>query len=260
MKKKFALVAVLTIAVGVLSPMNIVHAVAGSWSSSGSVIYYNDGNVGLGTNAPLAPLHIVNSSGIGKLLIGKQRGSWDFMANASSDGNGYNNMSNNAYYDDSTGWNRRETNKDSWFFGNYTTSNNSGTFNIQHVNAESSTAITTGNIKTFFQINSIGDTRIDGRLAVKEVYVKTNVWADYVFNPSYKLMPLPELEKFLNQNKHLPNIPSAKEIEGNEMSLGEMQRLQMEKIEELTLYAIQQDKKISDLEDRLEKLEKLLGV
>lgn len=74
-------------------------------------------------------------------------------------------------------------------------------------------------------------------------------YPDYVFDESYQLMPLNELQEYVKQNKHLPNIPSAKEIhEQGSINLAEMNRLYLEKIEELTLYILQLEERISDLE------------
>jgi hypothetical protein len=72
-------------------------------------------------------------------------------------------------------------------------------------------------------------------------------WPDYVFENQYKLRPLAEVEAFIKQNKHLPNIPSGKEIEEKGLNLATMQSLQMEKIEELTLYLIEMKKEIETL-------------
>src|SRR5690606_6654045 len=66
-------------------------------------------------------------------------------------------------------------------------------------------------------------------------------WADYVFDEDYNLPTLQALEQFIKENKHLPNIPSAKEIKEKGIELGQMAKLQQEKIEELTLYIIEQD-------------------
>jgi hypothetical protein len=71
---------------------------------------------------------------------------------------------------------------------------------------------------------------------------------DYVFKPDYKLMPLSDLRNYITTNQHLPNIPSAAEYEETGVDLGELNRLLLEKVEELTLYTLQ-------LEERLRKLE-----
>ena len=81
-------------------------------------------------------------------------------------------------------------------------------------------------------------------------------WADYVFKKDYKLMPLEELEKFVATNNHLPNIPSAQEVTQKGLDLGSVQAKQMEKIEELTLYIIELNKKIETQDKRIAELEK----
>ncbi len=92
---------------------------------------------------------------------------------------------------------------------------------------------------------------INGTTQAKEVRVETG-WADYVFEKDYKLLSLEELAKYIEQNKHLPGIASAKEIQKNGLALGEMQAKMMEKIEELTLYIIELQKQINELK-RLQK-------
>jgi hypothetical protein len=82
-----------------------------------------------------------------------------------------------------------------------------------------------------------------GNIRSTEVVVETG-WADYVFDEKYVLPPLSEVEKFIKQNKHLPNIPTAAEIEKNGLFLGDTQKKMIEKIEELTLYVIDLKKEI----------------
>ncbi|NBB19509.1 hypothetical protein GVN20_09120 [Runella sp. CRIBMP] len=72
-------------------------------------------------------------------------------------------------------------------------------------------------------------------------------WADYVFAPNYKLMPLNEVEKYVSENKHLPNIPSAEEMSKNGLDVMQTSAKLMEKIEELTLYVIELNKEIQAL-------------
>ena len=99
-----------------------------------------------------------------------------------------------------------------------------------------------------------GNTLIQGNLEAKKVKVTATPGSvpDYVFSKDYALRTIPELEEFIKANSHLPNIPNAKEIETNGQNLGEMQLKLLEKIEELTLYAIAQEKKL----ERLEKVDK----
>ncbi|WP_370901490.1 cell wall anchor protein [Chryseobacterium gossypii] len=82
----------------------------------------------------------------------------------------------------------------------------------------------------------------------------TNGWADYVFRKDYKLRTLEEVEKHIQEKGHLPNIPSAKEVEKNGINLGEMDAKLLEKIEELTLYSIEQNKQIQELKQQVQQL------
>ncbi len=89
---------------------------------------------------------------------------------------------------------------------------------------------------------------VDGQIVAKEMIVNTNNWADYVFNSNYKLASLEEVENHIKINKHLEGIPTSKEVTENGVNVGNIQSKLLEKIEELTLYLIQQQKKINELE------------
>jgi hypothetical protein len=96
---------------------------------------------------------------------------------------------------------------------------------------------------------------VEGRIAAQEVKVTTNSWADYVFARDYNLMSLTSLEAFIKKNNHLPNIPSAQEVKDKEgIELGEMNVKLLEKIEELTLYMIEMNKRMEKLEKENEAL------
>jgi len=98
-----------------------------------------------------------------------------------------------------------------------------------------------------------------GTIRAKEVIVQTG-WCDYVFSKEYKLMPLNELETYLKKNKHLPNIPPADQVETEGLKVAETQKDMMEKIEELTLYMIEMNKKLDDLQKKNALLEKKLAL
>lgn len=102
---------------------------------------------------------------------------------------------------------------------------------------------------------------VDGKIIAEEVKVQLSTsWPDYVFGEGYKLMPIDELEKSIQQNKHLPNIPSAADVTAEKgIVLGEMNRKLLEKIEELTLYIIQLKKENNSLESRLKLVENKLS-
>ncbi len=89
---------------------------------------------------------------------------------------------------------------------------------------------------------------VDGKAICTELLVRlVPNWPDYVFNKQYKLPGLNEVEDFISKNNHLPGIPSAKTLEATGLNIGEMQKLQMEKIEELTLYIIELKKEVEAL-------------
>jgi len=101
-----------------------------------------------------------------------------------------------------------------------------------------------------------GDTyrlSVKGKIRAEEVKVY-NTWADYVFNPTYTLPTLKEVETYIAKNGHLQNVPSAIEITENGLELGEIAKIQQEKIEELTLYLIQQNKEIEELKVQMKLL------
>lgn len=83
-------------------------------------------------------------------------------------------------------------------------------------------------------------------------------WSDYVFEPSYKLMPLDNVESFVKENKHLPNVPSADEMASNGLDVSQTSKMFMEKIEELTLYMIEMNKEIKLLKAENKALKKSL--
>ncbi|MEZ5015224.1 MAG: hypothetical protein R2794_13125 [Chitinophagales bacterium] len=89
---------------------------------------------------------------------------------------------------------------------------------------------------------------VDGKVMCEELKVlMSESWPDYVFGDAYHLPTLYEVEASIKQNKHLPGIPSAEEVEKNGIAVGEMQVKMMEKIEELTLYVIELQKQIDEL-------------
>lgn len=94
-----------------------------------------------------------------------------------------------------------------------------------------------------------------GTVRAKEVRVATG-WCDYVFDENYKLMPLDQLEKYLKAFKHLPDVAPASEVESDEgLKVGDMMASMIKKIEELTLYTIEQNKKIILLQDQVDHLQ-----
>ena len=97
---------------------------------------------------------------------------------------------------------------------------------------------------------------VGGKILAEEVRIKLiKDWADYVFAKDYPLKSLTEVEEFIHANHHLPEIPSATEVEKTGVSLGDMQSKLLLKVEELTLYLIQQNKTIETLQAKLARME-----
>ncbi len=117
------------------------------------------------------------------------------------------------------------------------------------------TIVSNENTKAIGVINKLDDKSVftvmgDGTIYGTEIQIKLRgEFPDYVFKEDYKLMSIDSLESYIENSKHLPNVPSADELKG-EIALGEMTRIQQEKIEELTLYIIELKKRIDALESK----------
>jgi len=96
---------------------------------------------------------------------------------------------------------------------------------------------------------------VNGNIRAHEIKVETANWPDYVFTSDYKLISLAQTELFIQENGHLPEVPSAKQIEEEGLSVGAMNKLMMKKIEELTLHLIEKEKVMNEMERRLNQLE-----
>lgn len=113
----------------------------------------------------------------------------------------------------------------------------------------SNVSIGTKNISPDYKLS------VNGKIRAKEIKVEAN-WADFVFDDNYNLRTLSEVKSYIKENNHLPDIPTSKEVEQNGISIGEMNSKLLQKIEELTLYLIEQNEKISDLENEIIRLKK----
>ncbi len=176
-----------------------------------------DGNVGIANNTPLTRLHIASGQDAG--LTNTQNGFVMLGSEASS----------NVVIDNNEIIARNNGAVSTLFM-----QNNGGTVQIGN------TAVPTGYTLS-----------VAGKAICTELRVQlTGAWPDYVFDKKYKLPDFKTLRNYIKENKHLPNIPAAKDIEKSGIEVGDMQRRMMEKIEELTLYVLELEKKVTDLEKR----------
>lgn len=213
------------------------------------VNYCDQVNVGIGTNNPQYILDVKGLTYLNRLKVG----STDAIDNAMING-----------YDVTNS-------RDLIQLGvhNTTTSNTSDTrFLVRH---NGSVSCKTVGANTAFEVrngsghaviifsnsgNKILQLEDGGLMRAREIKVDSQIWPDYVFEKNYKLPSLNEVAKFIDKNHHLPGVPSAKEIESDGLNLGDMQKIQMQKIEELTLYMIQMEQRIQVLEKENEELRK----
>ena len=197
------------------------------------------GDVGMGTTSPTAPLHVRRTNGTASLLVEEASGTAGFRAMA--------NLTNTA----GGGMAFRMTNGTHSLDFNNTGAAGSEEFRINHIDGDSQE----------LSLDQAGNLVITGTLTTA-----TQTIPDYVFADDYKLMSLEELKAFIEREKHLPNIPSESEVEaqGKMVDLSVFQMLLLEKIEELTLYTLQQQEtidqqaeEIADLKTQLTKMETL---
>jgi len=123
----------------------------------------------------------------------------------------------------------------------------------------------TADFTNFANVNpDMGDNKtwmlvVDGPELAKEVFVLDTVWADFVFDSTYALPTLGTVEQFIKANKHLPGVPSAKEVAKTGLSLGATDAKLMQKVEELTLYVIELNKKLDAQQEVIQELKNQKG-
>jgi Phage T4 tail fibre len=218
--------------------------------STNGISYLNGGNVGIGTNAPQALLNV--NLGSGNSITGTPALRIGGTANYPSLEFGI-----KGNYDGmiSTYGNDLHIYAGNWRSEGATASEN---HNISFYTSQSGST-NWNSPKMYLRYDGnlgLGTTNPTQKLTVKgtvystEVKVDVNAGTgpDYVFEPSYQLPSLTEIENYIKANKHLPEVPSAKEMEANGINLSEMNMLLLKKVEELTLYAIEQSKIIENLQ------------
>lgn len=237
----------------------------------------SSGNVGIGSSSPTAQLHIVQSqlSSTDRIKVTKINGASTYThLIVKSDGNVGIGVANPSQMLDvggkiastgSTGGTFTASNPDNqnawvklhWLnnkprinFGGSGSGSNNGfeivglnNETLLHFAADGDAGIGTTTIPNGFKL------AVDGGIIAELVQVDLSQnWPDYVFEQEYSLQSIDELKAFVDEHKHLPNVPAADEVEQKGINLGEMQGVLLEKIEELSLYVI-------ELNDRLKSLE-----
>jgi hypothetical protein len=209
----------------------------------------SDGNIGLGTASPSADLHVFASTGgaIDETHLLIKRPDAGFVTAKLSSASG------------TEDW--AIVNFDSASFGlaiGETTNNNGGA----NIFGNGRFRLLNGDLGpgvVIFEVASNGDVTADGIVtATSFAYTSGGggTVPDYVFQEDYRLMPIDELAAFIKKKKHLPNVPSAAEVEAKgSVNMAELQMTLLEKIEELTLYTVQQEEKIDRLQARLSEME-----
>lgn len=199
--------------------------ISSQWGTNGSNIYYNSGKIGVGTSTPDTTFHVAGAikivdgtEGAGRVLTSDANGLARWQPNSSSQ---WTTIGSDIYY--STG---------KVLVGNPNLAGFQGM---------------PGTYQLYVQGGILSE-------KVKVAVATSSDWSDYVFAKDYKLKSLKEVETFIQTNKHLPNIPSAQEVVKEGIDMAKMDAKLLEKIEELTLYMIEQDKKNTEQEKMIKEL------
>ena len=186
-----------------------------------------NGNVGIGTTSPFARLHVQNDTYTGTVAIGHSQYPGLIASSALTGEFRIDNRSS------SIGYITFYPNGEGTTVGT----------EAMRINAAGKVGIGTTSPDELLSVN--------GTIHSKEVKVNLTGLPDYVFKPDYCLPTLSEVKTYIDKNSHLPEIPSAQEVEKNGLNLGEMNKLLLKKVEELTLYLLEQKQEIDKLKSQV---------
>jgi len=214
------------------------------WTTNGTSIGYLTGNAGIGTTTPAVKLQVdisgtstnygaINSSDIGLLLKNSSATNNNFNILSFGDAGGYGVAHVGSTIKDHT------NHVGNLFFA--TKSGSSGLLERMRIDENGNVGIGTTNPNQKLTVN--------GTIYGKEVKVDLSVpGPDYVFDKDYQLTSLEDIKSYIDQHKHLPEVPSAAAMEADGINLSEMNMILLKKVEELTLHIIEQNKRITALE------------
>lgn len=181
------------------------------------------GNVGIGTSAPANKLQVNGNMGLNGVIY----------------------MSGGTLYSDAN-------NMASLHNGGFVWANAANSAN-KMILSSTGNLVLYGNMDIGTTLNK-RDLNVNGNIKTRKVTVTQTNWPDYVFDSSYQLRPLSQVEQFLKENKHLPEVPSAATIEKEGLNMGDNQAVLLKKIEELTLYIIEQHKEMQEMKKEIKAL------
>ncbi|WP_053327231.1 hypothetical protein [Chryseobacterium gallinarum] len=207
--------------------------------TTGSILQLlNNGNVGIGTIEPQTRFEVAKENSNNKNVVMARFSAYGATGGSNMISIGYHNTANlelNSGYTSS-----------GFRYGDY------GDFNIENdneFNASFGAINFITNKKIQLAIKPNGNALLNGKFEAKEIKVTSSPTADFVFDENYDLPRLEDIEKHIKEKKHLPEIASAKMMEKEGVNVGEFQIKLLQKIEELTLYSIEQNKQIKQLQE-----------
>ena len=210
-----------------------------------------NGNVGIGTNNPICKFDVRGNQYIGgTLLMHSPAGNYAEGIRVTAATNNWVTLALGAVGNEGT-------NENMWSI--HRTDKNDFTISRNSSDGANGIVVTKAGNVGFGIINPTHKLDVNGTIHAKEVKIDNNGWADFVFDKDYKLPTLAEVEAHIQEHKRLPEIPSEADVKEKGVNIGEMHVKLLQKIEELTLYMIKQQKELEELKHENEELRKLMN-
>lgn len=200
-----------------------------------------DGNVGIGTNSPDEKLEVEGNALVNGFIKTQTATGYIKMYSA--------NNSFAHFYTDRPKFYFNKTIQVDGAINSHTTDLQLQTQGTTRVNVKGNGQVDIGTLHINAGAHTDYKLAVDGKIVSKKVVVTLDNWADHVFDKNYKLKTLAEVEAFITKENHLPEIPSEQKVLEEGIELGEMNKLLLLKVEELTLYMIQMQKEIDELKN-----------